>query len=1579
MSFINPLDYSTCFIQPLRTDPISAWIEHIPFGMFMVERLRPKTLVELGTHTGVSYCAFCQAVKALQLDTQCYAVDTWVGDQQAGFYGADLLADLRAHHDPLYGDFSHLIQSTFDEAVGHFADGSIDLLHIDGLHTYEAVKHDFETWLPKLSERGVVIFHDTNVHEPDFGVWKLWQEVQEKYPHFEFLHEHGLGIVRVGKDSTPALEPLFSMSDEETRRTRELFFSLGSRYSAQIDRQSKIEALTAQALEKEQRIQALQLQVSDYKQELDGIRNSKVWKFAKILRRERGLVTPDRAIQESKVQPTLTTTPANGETQKDLALEENLALVKSSELFDAAWYLAHNPDLIQGRVDPWVHYVKHGGFEGRDPSSKFSSAGYLSKNKHAQELGINPLVHYLKHKKREGQPVQTDPIIVHQMGKVGSKTLQLSLVMAYDNLGLKVPIYHSHHLNNFEEITAEVLSTQGRRNPAGVLDAVEIGKRIRGLIEEDPTKHWNVISLVRDPVARDISMLFEHLSEYIPDWHMRYSAGTLHAQDLQELVAGATYDRANGWFETQMEPIAAFGIDVYETPFPREIGYKIYPAVSQANLLVIRQENLNECAARAVNEFLGLEDLSLHNANVATQKDYAEFYSVFKKTALPIDYIERLYNTRYARHFYSEAELKAFRKHWLGNEATRKVSVLNSFQTTDKPHATKAATEETHKMGEIVRALKAQVDEREQTIQALVLESDRYKQELGKIKNSTTGRIAEALRENRSLFIPPKSLRDRILWRLIVFVTGGYEANKKLSKRLFIEDDPKHSHKINFDSEFYLRYYSDIAEAGLDPYQHYVEHGRNEGRLPARPAFILQKGAAVFDSAKETVLIVSHDATRTGAPIIILNVAQGLQQRYNVVSVLLGEGPLTEYFGEEAVLVAYSGEARNDPKLAQLMLEPLTESYQFKFAIVNSVESWAVLPALAKLGVPSINLIHEFAANTRPKRAFREAILWATQTVFSTSITRENAIEEYPEFKEVTFQTIPQGLCKPPNIKSDPAFQAQEKDKVLKVLRPEGLPPNTIVILGIGTVQMRKGADLFVDCAAYVMRSGYGEQCRFVWIGNGYDPEHDAEFSVFLLEQIRRSGLQENVFFMEATAEIETAYGAADIMLISSRLDPLPNVAIEAMTHRLPLVCFEQSTGIADLLSVNGLGEACVVPYLDSVKMAEKVIAFMRSENLRQSVGEKLREVAFNTFNMETYVSQLEHIGETARARVVQEQKDREEIKKSGLARLDYFISPHANKRMSLDEALNYQMRAWAKGVDQRKLFPGFHPGIFMEQSGLHEVGVDPLAEYLRAGQPTGLWKQEVITADEKPKGIPTDLRIALHLHVYYPELLPAILKRLVNNQVRPDVFISVPTEQVRDDVQKMVSQVHSVNICEIRVGPNQGRDLGPFLTAFGPTFIEKYDVVGHLHTKKSLNGTETQTGRAWYIFLLENLLGNTHMADIILGRFATDASIGLVFPDDPSSLGWGLNRPEAKILGQRLGLDEKLLENIWFPVGTMFWARVKALRPLFDLHLDWGNYPAEPVPYDGSILHAIERLLPLVAAKQGFRSVVTNVAGVTR
>jgi hypothetical protein len=205
---------------------ISAWHEHGPFALWLTHALRPKVFVELGSHAGFSYFCFCQAIAAAQLDTKCHAVDTWTGDEHAGIYSARIFDDVsdRNRH---YADFSTLVRATFDDALPRFADNSVDLLHIDGRHYYDDVRHDFESWRGKLTDNALVLFHDTQVRERGFGVLQYFEELRQHYPTFEFLHGHGLGVLAM-KDIPPAVQPLFAANGEAIDVWRTTFAELGS-------------------------------------------------------------------------------------------------------------------------------------------------------------------------------------------------------------------------------------------------------------------------------------------------------------------------------------------------------------------------------------------------------------------------------------------------------------------------------------------------------------------------------------------------------------------------------------------------------------------------------------------------------------------------------------------------------------------------------------------------------------------------------------------------------------------------------------------------------------------------------------------------------------------------------------------------------------------------------------------------------------------------------------------------------------------------------------------------------------------------------------------------------------------------------------------------------------------------------------------------------------------------------------------------------------------------------------------------------------------------------------------------------
>ena len=215
-----------------RLGSSSAWWEHVPFAHWLVNAAAPRCIVELGTHAGVSYSAFCTAVATARLGTRCFAIDTWRGDEHSGHYDMGVFEEFRRFHDERFSTFSTLIRSTFDEALEKVADGSVDLLHIDGLHTYEAVLHDYTSWLPKLSNRAVVLFHDINEHgDSSFGVWRLWAELRSQYPHFEFINGHGLGLLAVGRTVPREVAELCAIHDAPSKDSIRRFVArLGERW-----------------------------------------------------------------------------------------------------------------------------------------------------------------------------------------------------------------------------------------------------------------------------------------------------------------------------------------------------------------------------------------------------------------------------------------------------------------------------------------------------------------------------------------------------------------------------------------------------------------------------------------------------------------------------------------------------------------------------------------------------------------------------------------------------------------------------------------------------------------------------------------------------------------------------------------------------------------------------------------------------------------------------------------------------------------------------------------------------------------------------------------------------------------------------------------------------------------------------------------------------------------------------------------------------------------------------------------------------------------------------------------------------
>ncbi|HTL28726.1 MAG TPA: rhamnan synthesis F family protein, partial [Tepidisphaeraceae bacterium] len=461
------------------------------------------------------------------------------------------------------------------------------------------------------------------------------------------------------------------------------------------------------------------------------------------------------------------------------------------------------------------------------------------------------------------------------------------------------------------------------------------------------------------------------------------------------------------------------------------------------------------------------------------------------------------------------------------------------------------------------------------------------------------------------------------------------------------------------------------------------------------------------------------------------------------------------------------------------------------------------------------------------------------------------------------------------------------------------------------------------------------------------------------------------------------AYKQADAFFLSSRLDPLPNVAIDSMLRELPVICFADCSGIADILRADAGAGATVVPKLNVAAAADLIVDLAADEGKRREIGRASRALARAKFDMDAYVMQLDEIGRNARPIMRQRREDFATIERDDSFDVTGFLGPNY-PTSTRDEAINMFVAEAAipkagKYFHYRRPSAGFHPHAYAyENRERYDASlINPFAHFLRSGKPDGPWKSDVILPSREAGETTQSVRVGLHVHFHYPELYSELSAMIAANRSRCDLLLTTNSVRKARALEKESAGYKGGDV-RIMTIPNRGRDIGAFITGLGES-IKQYDVIGHLHSKRSLFLTDRAIGERWRQFIWANLVGREHaMMDVVLDRFAKDERLGLVFPDDPHLSAWDENLEIAQDLAKRMGLRRELPPFFNFPLGTMFWARSAALAPLFDLGLDWESYPVEPAPIDGTILHALERILPFVVEHRGYRYATTHVPGVT-
>lgn len=255
-------------------------------------------------------------------------------------------------------------------------------------------------------------------------------------------------------------------------------------------------------------------------------------------------------------------------------------------------------------------------------------------------------------------------LLVYQMGRVGSTTVTSSL----ETLKLNMPIYHVHSLIKDSIDKTEKLYKDNFSHLGSIHSHLLQSQYLRGQLDRGlESKKWKVITLVRDPIAKNISSFFLSGLELVLNYRLEDKIKYMNTDDIVKELVNLFSEKYHHevpltWFDRELKSI--FGIDVYSSGFPKEKGYKIYQS-KDVNVLLLKLENLNEVAREAFKEFMGIEDFNLVTANGADEKPYYEIYKKFLNTVnLPDSYINKMYESKYAQHFYTGAEIEYFKAKW---------------------------------------------------------------------------------------------------------------------------------------------------------------------------------------------------------------------------------------------------------------------------------------------------------------------------------------------------------------------------------------------------------------------------------------------------------------------------------------------------------------------------------------------------------------------------------------------------------------------------------------------------------------------------------------------------------------------------------------------------------------------------------------------------------------------------------------------------------------------------------------------------------------------------------------------------
>lgn len=716
----------------------------------------------------------------------------------------------------------------------------------------------------------------------------------------------------------------------------------------------------------------------------------------------------------------------------------------------------------------------------------------------------------------------------------------------------------------------------------------------------------------------------------------------------------------------------------------------------------------------------------------------------------------------------------------------------------------------------------------------------------------------------------------------------------------------------DFSGDSYLQMHADIVKAGVDPLVHYLCHGWSEGRRTLRDIRKGQySGQLAYRPERPTCLIAMHECSRTGAPIVGRDLAREAAKTHNVIISALRDGPLLDDSRETSCQVLISSSLYQD-----FDLFPGEVLKKIDFAIVNSAVAWSYIPFLVAKEIPFAGYLHEYAEYLHPAYNFNLFPMFADLLVFSSEHVRDSWRGRMTDINldpDRDSTIVPQRPFFVGAVSAEMQAKARAR---LSDLIGRDLSTSRIVC-GAGQSQWRKGTDLFAMTAQICQTRD--KDTVFLWIGHGIVPD-ELGFGTYMAYHLRQIGMgspTSNMVFIPAGPAYHDVLTAADVMFMSSRLDPLPNVVFDALEHGCRIVQFDGASGFGD--EIYRRSDKFVTVEYGNPEAAATAILALPPKDTSEATPEKPEF----------------HLFDTIRTRL-----------EARLKAQRYFVRGASQ----IDVPILYNSKpdfAEARIREREKMLRYGRRRVWRDLDEVeHEIAASDNWMHSRM--------RLAPYATVEPETLPP---FALHIHAYYTGDLAEDLKSFAIYRQARRIVVTTDSEEKSEAIRKIMKAEGLVP--EIVLVPNTGRDILPFMNLFQPGGAADRDELWcHLHQKKSIGSADEH--QKWRRFLMRILLGDAKTLSNAVTTLAQDG-VGLVAPFDPHFVGWNESRHLLpKFAGHLPGPmpDNPLL----FPVGNMFWVRrqvVEAMNDLFGPDYPW---PDEPIANDGSEYHLIERLWPAMA-----------------